>query len=151
MTNLRTFITSGRSRTLLAALAGIVIFLVVIVIVVKLFASQTPPPNAAERQVTNFYTAIKQQDYAAAYGLLADQQQAELTQYAFTLFARQQDQAHGVVVAFHEVRYDKDTNNPNQAFVQERVTRAHETYLIKLTLQQQPDGSWKILAEDQPI
>jgi uncharacterized membrane protein YvbJ len=152
MTKLRSFLTSGRSRTLWAAFAGIAIFIVVVVIVVKLFAPQTPPPNAAERQVASFYTAVEHQDYTTAYSLLADQQQAELTLYDFTLFARQQDQKHGVVVAFHEVRYDKDTNNPNQAFIQESVTRAqHFTYVIKLTMKRQPDGSWKILAEDQPI
>jgi hypothetical protein len=150
--NFAAFFASGRSRYILAALAGVVLFVIVAIAVVKLAAPQAPPPNAAEQQAANFYAAVKRHDYATAYNLLADSQQAQLTQFAFTQLAKEQDTQNGVVTAYHELRYDRDANNANQGFVQEKVTRAKSgTYTIKLTVQMQPDGTWKIANEDRPI
>ncbi len=147
-----TFFSGGRSRYILAALAGVVLFVIVAVAIVKISAPQPAPPNPAEQQVANFYADIKQQDYVDAYGLLAESQQAILTQAAFIEFAKAQDKLNGVVTSYHEVRYDRDTNNAKQAFIQEKVTRAKSgSYVIKLTMQVQPDGSWKIADEDRPI
>ena len=109
-------------------------------------------PNAAEQAASAFYTAIKKGDYPTAYTYLADTQQAQLTQYSFTLFAKQQDLTNGIVTKFQEIRYDRDQNTTNQAVVQEQVTRANgTTYAIGLRLRQASDGSWKIYAEDHTI
>lgn len=135
-------------------LAGVlaVLFIILAITVVNLLRPTVPPPNGAERLATSFYTALEQQNYQQAYTMLADQQQLELTPYTFTLFARAQTQKYGPVTAFHEVRYDRDTNHANQGVVRERITRGNHTqYLIGLTMVQSPDGTWKILEEDHAI
>ena len=141
-----------RNRLILGLMSALVVVIILGVVLPRLFAPKPPSPNGAERVAASFYTAIKQQDYTTAYGMLADQQQAELTSYAFTLYARQQDTQSSPVTAFQEVRYDRDTNQANESEVQERVTRGQHThYVIVLTMQQQPNGTWKILAEDRAI
>ena len=141
-----------RNRLVWGIVGALVVVIILGIVLPKVFAPQPPPPNGAERVATSFYAAIKNQAYPTAYGMLADQQQAELTIFSFTLFAREQDAQAGPVTAFQEVRYDRDTNHPNEAEVQERVTRGgHTHYVIVLTMQQQSDGTWKILAEDRAI
>ncbi len=109
-------------------------------------------PNGAERAVTTFYTAVEHQQYATAYAWLSDAQQARLTEYSFAQLAAAQDRQYGPVTSFHEVRFDRDTNNLTQATIQERASRSKEqNYLVTLTMIQQPDGTWKILDEDRPI
>ncbi len=141
-----------RPRLSIILPAAILIAVILIVVLVKSFTPQTPPPNGAEKLAANFYTAVAHQQYTTAYGMLAPQQQAELTAYAFTLFMQQQDQQFGTVTAFHEVRYDRDTNQANQGVVQERVTRGTKThYLVGLTMVQSADGTWKILEENHGL
>lgn len=141
-------------RGLIGVGAGMVVLVVLFVVAFRLLAAKPAPPpqNAAEQLAANFYGAVAHQQYTAAYAMLAPQQQAELTAFAFTLFAREQDQQFGMVTAYQEVRYDRDRNAANQGVVQERVTRGqHTRYVIGLTMQQQADGTWKILEENHAI
>lgn len=113
---------------------------------------QKQGPNAAEIVAQNFYAAIQHQQYAAAYAYLSPDQQAKITQYSFTLFAKEQDIVNGPVTSFKEQRYDRDTNAANQGTVQMFVTRSKGiTYTIHLQMIQESDGSWKIREEDRPI
>jgi hypothetical protein len=142
---------------LVAAGISIVVILLTVFVLLHLVASNgTAAPSAAQRSaestVQSFYSAIEKQDYTTAYGYLAKQQQAALTNYSFTLFAKQSDAQNGNVTAFHETRYDRDTNNTLQATIQEQVTRAHNvTYTIGFQMIQESDGTWKILSEDHSI
>jgi hypothetical protein len=146
--------TAARNRNVIIAAA-----ISVVVIVMTLFvlahignASTTTTPDGAQRAAQAFYTAVQKQDYTTAWTYLSDQQQGNLTQYSFTLFAQQEDTKDGVVTKFQEMRHDADTNDPNQETVQEQVTRAKNvTYVIKLQMIHQADGSWKILSEDRTI
>jgi hypothetical protein len=141
-----------KNRWITFAIGSVVLVLALSVLLAALSSPATaPPPNGAERLATRFYAAIEQHSYAAAYGMLAPSQQAELTQYAFTLFAQEQDNTSGPVTAYHEVRYDKDTNHANQGVVELSVTRGGKvTYIIHLTMVQ-TSGIWQILTEDRPI
>ena len=144
----------ARNRNvIIAAVISIVVIAMTLVILSHIgSANATTTPNGAERTAQAFYTAIKQQDYATAWAYLALDQQKDLTQYSFTLVAQQQDAKFGPVIAFKELRYDRDTNAANQAAVQEQVTRKdNTTYTIQLGLVQGADGSWKVLSENRPI
>ncbi|MBA3825362.1 MAG: hypothetical protein H0X24_15870 [Ktedonobacterales bacterium] len=132
-------------------LAGVLVVILLVVIVAR---ALTPPPapNAAEVTAKQFYTAIQHQDYPKAWGMLASQQQAQLTQFAFIRFAQGQDQKYGNVTAFHELRYDADRNQAHQGVVQMQVTRANGLkYAVGLTITLTADGTWKILEEDHAI
>jgi hypothetical protein len=140
------------ARTLLAAAITLLVVAALLITLTHIYAPEPHTPNGAEQAATAFYAAVKQQDYTTAYTDLADDQQAKITQYSFTLFAQQQDATYGAVTAYHEVRYDRDTNHANEAEVQMRVQRANATsYTIVLTLVRTPDGAWKLLEEDRPI
>jgi hypothetical protein len=147
---------SGRAQIILAAIAGVTIFAIVLVLIIRVAAAlNSPPPpspaqQAAESTVNQFYSDIKQQSYNAAWNLFTKQQQLPWTEYAFQKTMQGLDQKNGPVVAFHEIRYDKDTNTANQVFIQESVTR-HSTYTVRLTLQQQSDGTWKLYDEEPTI
>jgi hypothetical protein len=148
---------SSRRNVMVAAIISVVVILLTVYVLLRLVAPNgTTPPSAAQRAaestVQSFYSAVAKQDYSTAYGYLATKQQADLTKYTFTLFAQQSDAQNGKVTAFHEIRYDRDTNNALQATIQEQVTRAHNvTYTISLQMTQEADGSWKILSEDHSI
>jgi hypothetical protein len=116
-------------------------------------ATATPsPPNAAERTVAAFYTAVSHQNYATAYTLLASQQQQRLSLAAFEQITKQLDQSEGPVTSFHELRYDRDTNDPHQATIQEQVSRTHEpNYVVGLQMIEEANGSWLILDENRTI
>jgi len=142
-----------RRRVGIASLAGGVL---VVVIVLALMVSRAhmslPPPNPAEVVAKQFYTAIQQQNYPAAWGMLASDQQAQLTQFAFIRFAQEQDHTYGAVTGFSELRYDGDRNHANQGVVQLHVTRASKLqYQIGLTITREADGTWKISQEDHAI
>lgn len=146
----------GRNQIIVAAGAGIIIFALVIVIIIRIAAalSSPPPPSAAqvaaEQTVTQLYSDIKQQSYNAAWNLFTQKQQLNLTEYAFQNTMKGIDMREGPVVAFHEIRFDKDTNTAGQVFIQESVTR-HMTYTVRLTLQQQSDGTWKVDDEEPTL
>lgn len=146
---LPTFLRGGAG---IATGLGSVLVVIVLAIIVARALTPPTPPNPAEVTAKQFYTAIQQQNYPKAWSLLASEQQAQLTQYAFILFAQQQDQKDGNVTAFHETRYDADRNVAHQGVVQMHVTRANGMqYLIGLTIKLTPDGTWKILEEDHAI
>ena len=146
--------TGARNRNvIIAAAISVVVILMTLYILAHIGSTNTTTaPNGAERAAQSFYTAVQKQDYTTAWTYLSDQQQGNLTQYSFTLFAQQEDAKDGNVTKFHQIRYDADTNDANQATIQEQVTRAkNTTYVIKLQLIHQADGSWKILSEDRTI
>ncbi len=148
---------ASRRNVLVAAVISVVVILLTVFVLLRLVAANgTTPPSAAQRAaestVQSFYSAVAKQDYTAAYGYLDEQQKKILSLAEFTLFAQQSDAQHGKVTAFHEIRYDRDTNNVQQATIQEQVTRARNvTYTIGLQMIQDADGSWKILSEDRQI
>lgn len=140
------------SSIVLAMLVSLLVLGALAFTLAHLFLPGASPPNAAENVATAFYTAVKQQNYSTAYNLLADEQQAKITQYSFNLVAQEDETQNGQVTTFHEIRYDRDTNHANEAEIQMSVTRTSSgTYTVKLTMIQAPDGSWKILEEDRPI
>jgi hypothetical protein len=139
----------GQNQIILAAGGGVVIFAIIIVLIIRVAASlNSPPPpspaqQAAERTVQQFYTDVEQQGYSAAWNLFTMQQQLPWTEYAFAKTLEGFNQTYGPITAFHEIRYDKDTNTAGQVFIQESVTR-HMTYTVEVTLRQQADGTWKL-------
>ena len=92
-----------------------------------------------------YYTAIRNQDYARAYTHLGSSLKAELSQEAFTQAAQQQDAAAGKVIRYAY------TNVPigDPATVHLTVTRANgTTYTVNLVMQQEA-GVWKVTAFDR--
>jgi len=138
-------------NVIIAAVVSIIVILATVYVVAHI-ATPTVTPNGAEKASTTFYAAVQKQNYNSAYAILADEQQAQLTQYSFSLIAKAEDIKDGKVTTFKELRYDRDTNHSNQAAIQIQVTRAISgTYTIKLQMIQLPDGSWRILEEDRAI
>jgi len=92
-----------------------------------------------------YYTAIRDQDFAKAYSYLGSDLQAKLSREDFTRQAQQQDEAFGRVS-----RYSY-SNVPlgNPAMANITVTRASgTTYTVHLELRQE-GGTWKITTFDR--
>jgi hypothetical protein len=92
-----------------------------------------------------YYTAIKDQDYARAYTFLGSGVKAGLSQEAFTQQAQQQDANYGSISKYS---YD---NVPlgEPADVTLTVIRANETsYTVHLEMRQE-GGVWKITSFDR--
>lgn len=92
-----------------------------------------------------YYTAIRNQDYARAYTYLGSSLKAELSQQAFIQAAELRDETEGRVI-----RYSY-TNVPigDPAPVSLTVTRANGTsYTVNLVMRQEA-GSWKVTAFDR--
>jgi len=92
-----------------------------------------------------YYTAIRNQDYARAYTYLGSSLKAELSQEAFTQAAQQQDAVAGRVFRYAY------TNVPigDPATVHLTVTRANgTTYTVNLVMRQEA-GVWKVTAFDR--
>jgi hypothetical protein len=92
-----------------------------------------------------YYSAIRNQDYARAYTYLGSSLKAELSQEAFTQGAQQQDAAAGRVIRYAY------TNIPigDPATIHLTVTRANgASYTVKLVMWQEA-GSWKVAAFDR--
>jgi hypothetical protein len=93
---------------------------------------------------TEYYTAIKNQDYSQAYtywdtSSTTSLQGQEATQDAFTLFAQAVDTQKGPVTNF---TVQPNSNDPSLVTV--TVTRGSTTYDVQLQLRQ-VNGSWKIV------
>lgn len=92
-----------------------------------------------------YYSAIKDQDYARAYSYLGADLKARLSQGSFTQTAQQQDIAAGKVIRFAFANVPKS----DPASITVTVTRAHGTsYSVRLGLRQE-GGTWKITAFDR--
>jgi hypothetical protein len=92
-----------------------------------------------------YYTAIREQDYARAYSFLGSNVKAGISQEAFTQQAQQQDAAYG------RVREFSYANVPvgDLASATLTVTRANgTTYTVHLEMRQE-EGMWKITAFDR--
>jgi len=92
-----------------------------------------------------YYTAIRDQDFAKAYSYLGSDLQVRLSQQAFTQQAQQQDEAFGRVS--HYSYGNVPLGDPAAATI--TVTRASgTTYTVHLELRQE-GGGWKITAFDR--
>ena len=92
-----------------------------------------------------YYTAIRDQDYAKAYGYLGSDLQATLSREDFTRQAQQQDAAFGRVS--HYSYSNVPLGDPAAATI--TVTRASgTTYMVHLELRQE-GGAWKITIFDR--
>lgn len=92
-----------------------------------------------------YYTAIRENDYAKAYGYLSADLRATISQEAFTRQAEQQDAAFGRVS--HYAYGNIPLGSPATATI--TVTRASgTTYTVHLELRQE-GGAWKITAFDR--
>jgi len=92
-----------------------------------------------------YYTAIKNQDYATAYSFLGSHLKTVYSQQAFTQLAQQQDAVAGKVT--HYAYANTPTGDP--ATVNLTVTRANgTTYTMHLQMQQEA-GAWKVTAFDR--
>lgn len=112
------------------------------VLVWVLAAGPVGGPTIASDQ---YYTAIRDRDYARAYSYLGSDLQASLSQKAFTQAAQQQDEALGGVS--HYAYGSVPIGNPASATI--TVTRAGgTTYTVHLELRQEGDA-WKITAFDR--
>jgi hypothetical protein len=113
-----------------------------VALVVGFAVSSVGGPTIASDQ---YYTAIRDQDYARAYSYLGSNVRAMLSQEAFTQAAQQQDAAFGRVSKYAY------TNVPvgDPATANLTVTRANGTsYTVHLELRQE-GGVWKITAFDR--
>ncbi len=92
-----------------------------------------------------YYTAMRDQDYARAYSYLGSDLRARLSQEAFTQQAQQQDEALGRVS--HYTYGNVPIGDPATATL--TVTRTYgTTYTVHLELRQE-GGAWKITAFDR--
>lgn len=92
-----------------------------------------------------YYTAIRDQDYARAYSYLGSNVRATLSQEAFTQQAQQQDAAFGRVSTYTYTNVP--VGDPTTANL--TVTRADGTsYTVHLELRQE-GGAWKITSFDR--
>ena len=113
-----------------------------VALVVGFAVSSVGGPTIASDQ---YYTAIRDQDYARAYTYLGSNLRATLSQDAFIQEAQQQDTAAGRVSKYAY------TNVPmgDPASANLTVTRANGTsYTVHLELRQE-GGVWKITAFDR--
>jgi Domain of unknown function (DUF4878) len=140
-------------QIILAIVASVLVVIATIVVLLRLNGNNNSAAQSAASQVAqNFYAAVKDKDYTKAYTYFADQQQAKITQYSFELVAQQQDTQNGAVTNYTIVRFDRDTNYPDQATIMMHVTRGSSNqYDVHLQMIQQSNGGWKILEEDRPI
>jgi hypothetical protein len=98
---------------------------------------------AVGMMVDRYYTAIKAQDYDAAYGYLGSEPRSTLTRDAFAARARVRDVAEGAVEAFAEVGVDPD--DPGSITL--AVARPAGTYTVHLRLRRE-SGAWRVAAFD---
>jgi hypothetical protein len=92
-----------------------------------------------------YYSAIKDQDYARAYSYLGSDLKGRLGQETFTQTAQQRDLVDGKVIRFAFSNVPKS----DPASVTVTVMRAHGTsYAVHLGLRQE-GGTWKITAFDR--
>ncbi len=124
------------------------VFVAVSIVVVMLlalgvgFAIKTyGGPTIASDQ---YYTALRNQDYAGAYSFLGSHLKTVYSQQAFTQMAQQRDAAHGRVS--HYSYTNVPTGDP--AYVTLTVTRTDgSTYTVHLEMRQE-SGAWKVTAFD---
>ncbi|TMD57864.1 MAG: ABC transporter substrate-binding protein [Chloroflexi bacterium] len=92
-----------------------------------------------------YYTAIKNQDDAAAYSYLGSHLKTVYSQQAFTQLAQQQDAIEGRVS--HYAYANTPTGDPATVIL--TVTRANGTpYTVHLQMRQEA-GTWKVTAFDR--
>ena len=92
-----------------------------------------------------YYTAIRDQDYARAYSYLGSGLQSRLSQEAFSQQAQRQDEAIGRVSRYAYANVPAG----DPAAVILTVTRANRTsYTVHLEMRQE-GGAWKITAFDR--
>jgi hypothetical protein len=92
-----------------------------------------------------YYTAIRDQDYARAYSYLGSGLQARLSQEAFSQQAQRQDEALGRVSRYAYA----NVPGGDPATVILTVTRANGTsYTVHLEVRQE-GGAWKVSAFDR--
>ncbi len=151
------------SQLVSVAAMSLIIVLLVLYIIFKIFTAANPVSGAvssanskklaaAQNSASAFYTDMQQQQYAAAYELLSPQQQKQLTQYSFILFAKEIDVKSGKILTFSISLAQFDSVTPSNVDVTIQVTRAQEgKYTIQLQEQQNQNGTWQILQENGPF
>jgi hypothetical protein len=126
------------ATVVLAWILGSVLVALCIGFAVSTYSGQT---IAADQ----YYSAIKDQDYARAYSYLGSDLKGRLGQESFTQTAQQRDLAEGKVFRFAFANVPK--SDPTSITI--TVTRAHGTsYTVHLGLRQE-GGTWKITAFDR--
>jgi hypothetical protein len=91
-----------------------------------------------------YYTAIKNQDYATAYSYLGSHLKTVFSQEAFTQLAQERDAVAGKVV--HYAYTNVPTGDPATVYL--TVTRTNgTTYTVNLEMRQEA-GRWKVTAFD---
>ena len=92
-----------------------------------------------------YYTAIRDQDYARAYSFLGSHLRTVYSQQEFTLLAQQEDALAGKVSHYWFI--STPTGDPATTIL--TVTRANgPTYTVHLQVQQEA-GTWKVTAFDR--
>ena len=107
---------------------------------VGFFAKQIGPTVVADE----YYTALKNQDYAKAYtywdtNSVTSVQGQQVTEQTFAALAQAVDTTKGSITSFSAV---PDSNDPSLVTV--TVTRGSTTYDVQLQLRQ-VNGNWKIV------
>lgn len=145
------FISALRDRGVLIATGISVVVIILTLVILARLSGGTTTTSPAEQTALDFYKAVAGQNYNGAYGYFHRDQQGKITQYTFTLFAKQEDANYGTVKNYQVVRADDDKNVAGQINVQMRITRSGGTsYVITLQIQQD-SGVWKIRGEDRAI
>jgi hypothetical protein len=97
--------------------------------------------------VDQYYTAIRNQDYAQAYTFLDASLKTSMTQEQFIQMARSRDTAEGVISKLDTIAPDFASNPAEYVVV--TATRSHGTsYTVHLQLRQ-VGQNWKITAFDR--
>jgi hypothetical protein len=139
--------TDKKSRTWVWVLSGMLVLYTLISLIVLAFGVQVAinafggPTIVAEQ----YYSAIKDQDYARAYTYLDLKVAARMSKEAFITAARDRDRADGVVTTF-TLLTEPDGDHATATIA---VTRSHEkAYTVHLNLQK-VGNEWKISAYDR--
>jgi predicted small integral membrane protein len=120
----------------------------------SVFTSSFQITNGVITTVNDYYSAIEQKNYVAAYSELAPQGSISgLTQEAFIQQARQRDLQYGPVTSYAPGQPAFGFNSSNQPDLSQMtltvsVTRTHLHYTVLLTLQK-TGNNWRITDFDR--
>lgn len=111
------------------------------------FYAATNSTAGAATTATNFLSSLSTQNYEQAYNDLDATITVETTQNEFTQQAQADDQCYGPVTDYSEVANSALVQATTQSYSY-TITRSKLTksYTLRLTLQQDKYGSWKVIS-----
>lgn len=112
--------------------------------VVNFFTATNATANAAQA-ATDFLTNVTNQNYHAAYNDLAATVTISMPENQFTQQSQLDDHCYGQITHFSEIAGSASVQGSTQSYSY-TITRSNQshTYTLKLTLDQDDQGNWKV-------